>query len=86
MFQSKFALAAASAVILSGCAATPWQRPADHPADPAQPAGFVQSVTALDRYREAAAQSTAPDASEAPGDKSSPKAAPPRKHDGESGQ
>lgn len=51
MFQGRFALAAASALILSGCAAGPWQRPADHPADPGATAGAAPSVTALERYR-----------------------------------
>jgi hypothetical protein len=55
MFQGRFALAAASALILSGCAAAPWQRPADHPADPGAAAGVVQPVTALERYRSTAA-------------------------------
>lgn len=55
MFQGRFALAAASALILSGCAAAPWQRPADHPADPGAAAGAAPSVTALERYRTTAA-------------------------------
>lgn len=51
MFQGRFALAAASALIFSGCAAGPWQRPADHPADPGAAAGAEPPVTALERYR-----------------------------------
>lgn len=59
MFQQKFALAAASVLILSGCAVGSWQRAADHPADPAGQAGMVQPVTSLERYRAAAQPSKA---------------------------
>jgi hypothetical protein len=58
MFQQTFALAAASVLILSGCAVGPWQRAADHPADPAGQAGVVQPVTSLERYRATTAQPT----------------------------
>jgi hypothetical protein len=51
MFVSRFALAAAGALMISGCAPAPWQRPANHPADPAQDAGVVQPISALERYR-----------------------------------
>jgi hypothetical protein len=37
--------------MISGCAPAPWQRPANHPADPAQDAGVVQPISALERYR-----------------------------------
>jgi hypothetical protein len=65
MFQGKFALAAASALIIAGCAAGPWQQPADHPADPGAAIGVSQPVTALERYRSGAAQSTAPPSADA---------------------
>lgn len=52
MFVSRFALAAASALMMiSGCAPVPWQPPAGHPADPGQEAGVVQPVSALEHYR-----------------------------------
>jgi hypothetical protein len=52
MFKRKTsALAAASALILSGCATTAWQPPAHHPADPAAQPGHMPPVTALERYR-----------------------------------
>jgi hypothetical protein len=56
MFQHKFALAAASVLILSGCAASEWRRIADHPADPTAAAGVTHPVISLERYRASAAQ------------------------------
>lgn len=58
MFSNRLALAAAGALMLSGCAAGTWQRAADHPADPAAAPGFVNPATVLERYR--ATQSSAP--------------------------
>lgn len=51
MFVSRFALAAASALMISGCAPAPWHPSANHPADLAQEAGVVQPISALERYR-----------------------------------
>lgn len=63
MFKTKIlALAAASALIVSGCATTSWQRPPNHPADPGADPGVVQAITSLGRYRSGAAQTTTPDA------------------------
>jgi hypothetical protein len=62
MFKStKFALALSGALILSGCATTPWQPPALHPADPGAEAGRVPAITALERYRSGAVPVTAPE-------------------------
>jgi hypothetical protein len=64
MFKRKTsALAAASALILSGCASTAWQPPAHHPADPATAPGYTQPLTALERYR---AGTTTPEPAEPP--------------------
>ena len=49
--QTTIALAAASALILSGCATTSWHQPPDHPADPGAAPGITQPMTSLDRYR-----------------------------------
>jgi hypothetical protein len=60
--QTTIALAAASALILSGCATTSWHQPPDHPADPGAAPGITQPMTSLDRYRSHAAQTATPEA------------------------
>lgn len=62
MFLHNLALAAAGALILSGCAPAAWQRPANHPADPGQASGRVQPVSAFEQYR-----ANKPAATNAPG-------------------
>ncbi len=57
------ALAAASALILSGCAGNGWQPPAHHPADSAARPGHTPPLTALERYR---AGTTTPEPGESP--------------------
>lgn len=62
MFRTKIlALAAASALIVSGCATASWQRPPNHPADPGAAPGVTQAITSLDRYRSNAAQTSKSD-------------------------
>ena len=52
MYKStKFALAAAGALIVSGCATSAWQPMPGHPADPSALSGAATPITTLSRYR-----------------------------------
>lgn len=58
---TKIALAAASALIISGCATSAWQQPPHHPADPGAEPGFTPAISSLDRYRDHAKPAAAPE-------------------------
>lgn len=58
------AFAAASALIISGCATSAWQQPPNHPADPSGEPGITTAITSLDRYSARAKSVPAPDDAE----------------------